>query len=319
MKIVILDAATLGEALDFSVLERFGEVVLHDNTPAELVAERLHDADIAIINKIKIHENILHHTKNLKLVCVFATGYDNVDLVACRAHGVAVCNVKGYSTHSVAQLTVLMALTLIEKIGAYTDFVKSGGYLAAGVPNRLIPVFHELYGKTWGIVGAGAIGGQVAKVAEAFGCKVLAYKRTPTDAFDCVPLDELLCRSDIVSLHTPLNNGTRGLIGARELDKMKSDAILINVARGAVTDEGAVADAVLDGKIGGFATDVYSVEPFPADHPMTRLLHCDNVMLTPHMAWGALEARVRCLDEIVMNIEAYLKGEKRNRVDSVKV
>lgn len=315
MKIVILDAATLGEALDFSVLERFGEVVLHDNTPAELVAERLHDADIAIINKIKIHENILHHTKNLKLVCVFATGYDNVDLVACRAHGVAVCNVKGYSTHSVAQLTVLMALTLIEKIGAYTDFVKSGGYLAAGVPNRLIPVFHELYGKTWGIVGAGAIGGQVAKVAEAFGCKVLAYKRTPTDAFDCVPLDELLCRSDIVSLHTPLNNGTRGLIGARELDKMKSDAILINVARGAVTDEGAVADAVLDGKIGGFATDVYSVEPFPADHPMTRLLHCDNVMLTPHMAWGALEARVRCLDEIVMNIEAYLKGEKRNRVD----
>ena len=315
MKIVILDAATLGEALDFSVLERFGEVVLHDNTPAELVAERLHDADIAIINKIKTHENILHHTKNLKLVCVFATGYDNVDLVACRAHGVAVCNVKGYSTHSVAQLTVLMALTLIEKIGAYTDFVKSGGYLAAGVPNRLIPVFHELYGKTWGIVGAGAIGGQVAKVAEAFGCKVLAYKRTPTDAFDCVPLDELLRRSDIISLHTPLNDGTRGLIGARELDMMKSDAILINVARGAVTDESAVADAVLDGKIGGFATDVYSVEPFPADHPMTRLLHCDNVMLTPHMAWGALEARVRCLDEIVMNIEAYLKGEKRNRVD----
>ena len=319
MKITILDAATLGEALDFSVLERFGEVVLYDNTPAELVAERLHDTDIAIINKIKIHENILQHTKNLKLVCVFATGYDNVDLTACRAHGVGVCNVKGYSTHSVAQLTVLMALTLLNKIGAYTDFVKDGGYLAAGVPNRLTPIFHELYGKTWGIVGAGAIGGQVAKVAEAFGCKVLAYKRTPTAEFDCVSLDELLRQSDIVSLHTPLNDGTRGLIGARELGRMKSDAILINVARGAVTDEGAVADAVLDGRIGGFATDVYSAEPFPADHPMARLLHCDNVMLTPHMAWGALEARVRCLDEIVMNIEAFLKGEKRNRVDSVKV
>ncbi|MBQ9134239.1 MAG: hydroxyacid dehydrogenase [Clostridia bacterium] len=315
MKTVVLDAGTLGEGLDFSVLGRFGEVVLYDGTPAELVAERLRDADIAIINKIKIREETLRDAKNLKLICVFATGYDNVDLAACRAHGVAVCNVKGYSTHSVAQLTVLMALTLLHKIGAYTDFVKDGGYLAAGVPNRLIPVFHELYGKTWGIVGAGAIGGQVAKVAEAFGCKVLAYKRTPTDEFDCVPLDELLRRSDIVSLHTPLNDGTRGLIGERELGMMKPDAILINVARGAVTDENTVADAVLSGKIGGFATDVYSVEPFPADHPMTRLLSCDNVMLTPHMAWGALEARVRCLDEIIMNIEAYLKGEKRNRVD----
>ena len=315
MKIVVLDAATLGEGLDFSVLNRFGEVVLYDNTPAERVAERVDDADVVIVNKIKINASTLQDNRSVKLVCVFATGYDNIDLTFCRERNIAVCNVKGYSTHSVAQLTVLMALTLLHKIGAYTDFVKNGGYLAAGVPNRLIPVFHELYGKTWGIVGAGAIGGQVAKVAEAFGCKVLAYKRTPTDEFDCVPLDELLRRSDIVSLHTPLNDGTRGLIGERELGMMKPDVILVNVARGAVTDENAVADAVLSGKIGGFATDVYSVEPFPADHPMARLLHCDNVMLTPHMAWGALEARVRCLSEITMNIEAYLKGEKRNRVD----
>lgn len=315
MKVVILDAATLGEALDFSVLNRFGEVIQYDSTPAEQVAERLQDADIAILNKIKIREDTLRRAKHLKLVCVFATGYDNIDLAACRTHGVAVCNVKGYSTHSVAQLTVLMALTLIEKIGAYTDFVKDGSYTKSGVANRLIPINHELYGKTWGIVGAGAIGTQVAKVAKAFGCTVLAYKRTPTDEFDCVSLEELLRRSDIVSLHTPLNDDTRGLIGARELARMKADAILINVARGAVTDESAVADAVLDGKIGGFGTDVYSVEPFPATHPMARLLHCDNVMLTPHMAWGALEARVRCLDEIVMNIDAYLRGEKRNRVD----
>lgn len=315
MNIVVLEAATLGEGLDFSVLNRFGEVVLYDNTPAERVAERVDDADVVIINKIKINASTLQDNRSVKLVCVFATGYDNIDLAFCRERNIAVCNVKGYSTHSVAQLTVLMALTLIEKIGAYTDFIKDGSYTRSGVPNRLIPINHELYGKTWGIVGAGAIGGQVAKVAEAFGCKVLAYKRTPTDEFDCVPLDELLRRSDIVSLHTPLNDGTRGLIGERELGMMKPDAILINVARGAVTDESAVADAVLEGKVGGFATDVYSVEPFPADHPMTRLLNCDNVMLTPHMAWGALEARVRCLDEIVMNIEAYLKGENRNRVD----
>ena len=314
MNIVVLDAATLGEALDFSVLNRFGNVVLYDNTSGDLVAERLQDADVAIINKIKINANTLQDNKSLKLVCVFATGYDNIDLPLCRERKIAVCNVKGYSTHSVAQLTVLMALTLIEKISAYIDFVKNGSYTKSGVPNRLEPLNHELYGKTWGIVGAGAIGGQVAKVAEAFGCKVLAYKRTPSEEFDCVPLAELLSRSDIVSLHTPLSDDTRGLIGEKELSMMKPDSILINVARGAVTDENAVANAVLAGKLGGFATDVYSVEPMPADHPMARLVGCDNVMLTPHMAWGTVEARVRCLNEIVMNIDAYLRGEERNRV-----
>ncbi|MBQ4557257.1 MAG: hydroxyacid dehydrogenase [Clostridia bacterium] len=316
MKIKILDAATLGDGLDFSVLERFGEVIRYDGTAAYEVAERISDADIIIINKIKINDDTLRLASKLKLVCVFATGYDNIDLDACRKKNIAVCNVKGYSTHSVAQLTVLMALMLIEKIGAYTDFVKDGSYTASGIANRLIPINHELYGKTWGIVGAGAIGKQVAKVAEAFGCKVLAFKRTPDESLDCVTLEELLVRSDIVSLHTPLNDSTRNLIGARELDMMKNDAILINVARGAVTDEAAVAKAVLGGSIGGFATDVYSVEPFPADHPMASLCNCENAMLTPHMAWGALEARVRCLDEIVQNIESFLNGGKRNRVDA---
>lgn len=316
MNIVLLDAATLGEGLDFSVLERFGTVTVYDDTSAAETRERLADADIAIINKIKINREVLLDASHLKLICIFATGYDNIDTAACSEKSVAVCNVKGYSTHSVAQLTVLMALTLLEKINAYTKFVKDGSYTESGIANRLVPINHELYGKTWGIVGAGAIGGQVAKVAEAFGCKVLAYKRTPSEEFDCVPLDELLARADIVSLHTPLNDGTRGLIGEKELALMKSDAVLINVARGAVTEENAVAEAVLSGKLGGFATDVYSVEPFPADHPMAKIAHCDNVMLTPHMAWGTLEARVRCLNEIVQNIESFLNGGKRNRIDA---
>lgn len=316
MKIKILDAATLGEGLDFSVLERFGEIEAYNGTAPEEVAERIADADIILINKIKINKDSLRLAKKLKLVCIFATGYDNINLDDCRKKSIAVCNVKGYSTHSVAQLTVLMALTLIEKIGDYTDFVKSGGYTESGIANRLIPINHELYGKTWGIVGAGAIGKQVAKVAEAFGCNVLAFKRTPDESLNCVSLDELLKNSDIISLHTPLNDGTRNLIGERGLEMMKSDAILINVARGAVTDENAVAEAVLNGKIGGFATDVYSVEPFGKDHPMARIVNCKNVMLTPHMAWGALEARVRCLDEIVQNIESFLSGGKRNRVDA---
>ncbi len=316
MKIKILDAATLGEGLDFSVLNRFGEVDAFDSTEQSEVAQRIADADIILINKIKINAESLRLAEKLKLVCIFATGYDNIDLDDCRKKSVAVCNVKGYSTHSVAQLTVLMALNLIERIDEYIDFVKCGGYTESGIANRLIPINHELYGKTWGIVGAGAIGKQVAKVAEAFGCRVLAFKRTPDDSLNCVSLETLLKESDIISLHTPLSDSTRNLIGERELDLMKKDAILINVARGAVTDENAVANAVLDGKIGGFACDVYSVEPFTKDHPMARIVNCKNVMLTPHMAWGALEARVRCLDEIVQNIESFLNGGKRNRVDA---
>lgn len=315
MKLAILDAATLGEGLDFGVLDRFGEVVRYESSTPDEVRARMADTDILLINKVKINADNLAAAKRLKLICIFATGYDNVDIAACRAAGVAVCNVKGYSTHSVAQLTVLMALALTEKLGAYTAAVTSGEYQTSGVANKLSPIYHELCGKTWGIVGAGAIGSQVARVAEAFGCRVLAYKRTPTDAFCCVPLDELLEKSDIVSLHTPLSDSTRWLIGARELARMKPDAILINVARGAVTDETAVADAVLAGRLGGFACDVYSTEPFGDGHPFARLVGRENVLLTPHMAWGALEARIRCLDEVVKNIDAFLGGETRCRVD----
>ena len=316
MNILLLDAATLGEGLDLSVLDQLGKVTAFPRSTAEEACERLQKADIAIVNKVKINADTLAKAEKLKLICVFATGYDNIDIAACQAKGVAVCNVTGYSTHSVAQLTILMALSLLAKINDYTAFVKSGAYTESGIPNRLIPSNRELYGKTWGIVGAGAIGKQVAKIAEAFGCKVLAYKRTPDAELNCVSLQELLTNADIVSLHTPLNDGTRGLIGEKELAMMKKDALLINVARGAVTDEEAVANAVLAGTLGGFATDVYSVEPFGAEHPMTKIMHCDNVMLTPHMAWGTLEARVRCLNEIVENIKSFLSGGKRNRVDA---
>ncbi|MBQ9429216.1 MAG: hydroxyacid dehydrogenase [Clostridia bacterium] len=315
MKIVLLDAETLGEGLDLTVLARFGEVVTYNFTTPDEIKPRIADADVILINKIKITGDVLDAAAHLRLVCVFATGYDNVDVSACRAHGVAVCNVRGYSTAAVAQLTVLMALTLTEKLRAYTAFVKDGSYTRAGFPNRLSPVYHEIDGKTWGIVGAGAIGQAVGRIAAAFGCRVLYYTRTAKPELPCVSLDTLLSESDILSLHTPLNDGTRGLIGKAQLDRMKPSAILINVARGAVTVEKDVADAIKAGKLGGFATDVYSVEPFPGDHPLAELVDRENVLLTPHMAWGALEARVRCLEEIVKNIDAFLKNEPRNRVD----
>lgn len=315
MKLVILDAATLGEGLDFQKLRQLGELTVYQNTKPEETQQRLLDADIAIVNKIKLGAGNLQDAAHLKLICEFATGYDNIDLDVCRARGIGVCNVRGYSTHSVAQLTVLMALTLLEKLDAYTEAIQTGVYQQSGVANLLSPVYHELCGKTWGIVGAGAIGRQVAKVAEAFGCRVLAFTRTPSEALPCVPLSTLLSESDVVSLHTPLNDGTRGLIGAPELAQMKRDAILINVARGAVTDEAAIAAALLAGNLGGFASDVYSIEPFPTTHPFHEIRALQNVLLTPHMAWGALEARRRCLDEIVKNIEDFLNGGSRNRID----
>lgn len=315
MKITILDAATLGADLDLSPLSRFGECTVYGVTSAEEIAARVRDAEVIVINKIRVGEALLAEAKCLRLVCITATGYDNVDVAACRRHGIAVCNVRGYSTDSVAQLTVAMGLALLNRLFEYRDSVRDGSYTRGGVANILTPVYHEIAGKTWGVIGLGNIGEKVAAVAEALGCRVIAYRRTPRGAFPCVDLDTLLTESDVVSIHTPLNDGTRGLIGAPELAKMKSGAILLNVARGAVTDEAAVAEAVRSGHLGGIGIDVYSTEPFPETHPFYAIKDLPNVCLTPHMAWSAKEARERCIAEICENIAAFTRGESRNRVD----
>ena len=315
MIITLLDDATLGEGLDFSVLEKFGTVECCGKTPQSEVSERIRNSDVVIINKIKMNCESLKYAAKLKLICVFATGYDNIDMNYCREHGIAVCNVKGYSTDSVAQLTVTMALFLANRIPQFTSYVESGAYSKSGLQNYLKPQFHELRGKTWGIIGFGNIGGKVAKIAEAFGCRVLANRRRPVEEYENASVDEICRKADIISIHTPLTDETVGLIGEKEIALMKKNVLLINVARGAVTDETAVAVALKEGRLGGFAADVYSTEPFPENHPFSDIMHMDNVCLTPHMAWGAVEARIRCLDEIVKNIDAFLKGEIRNRVD----
>lgn len=314
MKITVLDAATLGNDVSFEKWEALGELKVYNATPADEVVNRLHGSDVAILNKVKITNEVVKALDRLKLICVTATGYDNIDLSACKEKGIAVCNVKGYSTHSVAQVTLTLALALITHLNEYRDSVKSGEYTQSGVQNKLTPVFHELYGKTFGIVGLGNIGKQVARVAEAFGCRVLCFKRTPDPDYSCVDLETLLKESDVVTLHLPLNDETQSIIGEKELELMKSSAILINAARGAVTDEAAVAKAVENGVIGGFATDVYSVEPMQENSPLQRIKDFDNVILTPHMAWGAYESRVRCIDEIAENITAFFNGKNRNRV-----
>ena len=315
MNIVLPDSDTLGKGLDFSALERFGTPRILGYTPQDKVGEVLEDCDIAIINKTKMNEESLKNAKKLKLICVFATGFDNVDINYCRENGIAVCNVTGYSTDSVAQLTFAMALEIANHLKEYNDFVKSGAYTKSGLQNHLEPQFYELCGKTWGIIGCGNIGGRVAEIAEAFGCKVIVNKRTPSEKYTFVSVDEICERADIISLHIPLTPETKGLINGEKLKKMKKSAILINAARGAVTDEAAVAEAVLCGDIGGFGTDVYSVEPLAAEHPFYKIMDLPNVCLTPHMGWGAYEARVRCLNETEKNISAFLNGEIRNRVD----
>ncbi len=315
MQITFLDAATLGDDLSYELFEEFGTVTAYAATTADNFEEHAKNADVLIINKYKLNAANLPDAKQLKLICIAATGFDNVDLDYCRAHGIAVCNVVGYSTQCVSQVTVSMALALCTHLPEYTSFVESGEYTKRGIANCLTPVYHEIAGKTWGIIGFGNIGKQVGRVAEALGCRVLVNKRTPIEGWECVDLDTVCRESDILSIHVPLNDSTRNLLDAEHIDMLKKDCLVINVARGAVTDEAALARAVQQGKIGGIGVDVYSVEPMQSGHPFESIMQLPNVMLTPHMAWGGYETRVRLLQEMAQNIRAFCRAERRCRVD----
>ena len=315
MKIVILDYATLGYDLDLSGAEKFGTVIRYERSSQSEAKERLTDADVVIVNKVKMNRELLESAKNLRLICETATGYDNIDIEYCRERGILVANTPAYSSDCVAQVTVSMVCSLLTHLREYEDCVSSGDYTRDGNANCLVPVYHEISGKTWGIIGFGNIGRAVGKIAEAFGCRLLVNKRTKIEGYECVDLDTLLRESDIITIHCPLSDATRGMISKRELDMMKNDAIIINMARGAIWNEGEVAQAILDGKIGGMGCDVFSAEPLPEGHPFERLYGLKNVSLTPHMAWGSYESRTRCFNTVLSNIEAFLKGEPRNIVN----
>lgn len=315
MLIKVLDRASMGSDLSFDALMKLGETEVYDNTSADELIERSRGADVLIVNKVKITKEVITNAKNLKLICVFATGFDNIDIKTAKERGVAVCNVPAYSTDSVTLFTVANVLALFSHLTEYRRHVSSGKYTEEGKPNALTPVYHELRGKVWGIIGFGNIGRAVAKVAEAFGARVIVNKRIPVDDYECVDIDTLCECSDIITVHCPLNDSTRNLINEERISKMKSSVILVNEARGAVLDETAVANAIKCGKIGAFGCDVYSTEPFDKKHPYAEIADLDNVCLTPHSAWGAYEARVRCLDVICSNIKAYIDGKTLNRVD----
>lgn len=314
MKTVFLDAATLGDDIDLTPVTSMGDTVIYPYTAPGEVAERIADAHTVIINKVKLNRDTVGEAPHLKLICIAATGCDNVELEYMKSRGIAVCNVSGYSTDSVAQTTLAMVLSLATHLREYNGWVRSGSYSAGAVANRLEPVYHEICGKTWGIVGLGNIGRRVAAAASAMGCRVIAHKRVPVADFECVDIDTLCKTADIITLHTPLTDETRGLISRRRIAMMKNDVLLVNVARGAVCDEVALCEAVKEGRLGGIGVDVYSQEPFAKDSPYTDILGLDNVLLTPHMAWGSFEARSRCIAEIAENIRSFESGGTRSRL-----
>ena len=317
MKIVVLERESMGADIDISCFEDFGEMICYQYTAPEEVAERTLDADIIIANKTPLNESTLKEAKNLKLICEFATGYNNVDLEYCKKHDIHVTNAVGYSTPTVAQHTFAMLFYLLEKLPTYDRYVKSGAYTNSGNFTCFTPAFPDLAGKTWGIVGLGNIGRKVADIATAFGCKVIFYSasgnNTTTD-YERVDFDTLLQESDIVSLHCPLTNLTENLFDEKAFSKMKKNAVLLNVARGPVVNQEALYDALTTGKIAAAGLDVLTKEPITKDNPLAKITDCEKLLITPHMAWGSNEARCRCTQEVYQNIQSFLQGGNRNQI-----
>ncbi len=319
MKIVILERNSVGTDVSVDCINELGEVTVYRNTvtPDE-VRERVKDADIIVANKSPLCEDTLKDAPNVKLICEFATGYDNCDLAYCCQRGIKVANVRDYSTAMVAQHTFALALALSEKLPHYDNYVKSGAYSAQDRFSNFDLPFLELEGKTWGIVGMGNIGKRVAKIAEAFGCRVIFHsitgKSTCTD-YPQVDKDTLLAESDFLSLHCPLSDLSLNFIDAEALKKMKKTAVLINVARGRVVDNAALYEALVNGEIAAAGLDVVEKEPLEMSNPLSKLQDSNQLIITPHLAWASVEARTRCVQGVYDNITAFLRGEERNVVN----
>ena len=315
LNIVLTDCNTVTSGdLDLSVLEKFGKVTYYGESLPEQIPERIKDADIVILNKTVLGKKELEGAKNLKLIALFATGYNNIDTVYARERGITVCNAGSYSTSAVAQQVFGFILANATKIAEYDRDVKDGKW----IESRLFCFFSrpacELQGKTLGIFGYGAIGRRVAEIARAFEMKVIATKRTPVedDIVTFVDFDTLLCESDYLSVNCPLNDGTREIFNAEAFAKMKKGAYFINTARGGVIVEQDLVDALKSGHLSGAAVDVLTVEPMRADCP---LLNAPNITFTPHVAWAPIETRTRLLSIVIDNIENFLGGTPKNVVN----
>ncbi len=319
MKIVLLERNSAGTDVPVDCFYELGEVTIYPNTvTVEEVAERVKDADVIVCNKAPMREESLKDAPNVKLICELATGFDNCDLAYCKSRGIQVRNVVDYSTGMVAQHTFTLALALSQKLPHYDNYVKSGAYGAQDRFSNFDRQFFELEGKTWGIIGMGNIGKRVAKLATAFGCKVIFHsvtgKSTCTD-YPQVDKDTLLRESDFLSLHCPLSDLTRNLIDREALQKMKKSAILINVARGPVVNNRDLYEALMAEEIQAAGLDVIEKEPITPDNPLGQIMDSNKLIITPHLAWASVESRTRCVQGVYENIRTFMQGIDRNVVN----
>ena len=313
IKIVFLDSASLGQDIDLIPLFQFGKVDIFPSTSNDQILERIKDATVILTNKCVLSKEILQQSQ-AELICICATGTNNVDLQYCHDHHITVCNVSGYSTHSVAQHTFALLLALYNQLHYYHNYVEQQ-YCQSEMFCHIGRKFPELYGKTWGICGLGAIGRAVGHIAAAFGCKVIYYStsgKNNNDHFQRVELDTLLQESDIISIHAPLTPETQGLFNAENLNKMKSTAYLINVGRGGIIDEQALAATLKNHQLAGAALDVFEQEPISKHNPLLEIKDASLLLMTPHVAWATVEARNRLFNDVCQNITAYFEGKPRN-------
>jgi len=310
-EIVFLDQETIGKVDNIKLLSKLGKLEVFESTEAEHVVERCQGKEIVIVNKVQMTEEIMKQLPDLKLICVAATGINNVDLNYTENNGIEVKNVAGYSTDSVAQLTFTMLLYLVNKPYYYDSYVKSGAYSRSASFTHHNEPFWELKGKRMGIIGLGTIGRQVARIAESFGMEVIFYSTTGRNnhiSFKRFELDDLLKSSDVVSIHAPLNTQTRNLITYEKMKLMRPCAILLNLGRGGIINEKDLARALNENIIGAAGIDVMEQEPINADNPMLKLFDKEKILITPHMAWASKESRELLLEKIARNIEVYLKN-----------
>lgn len=318
MKIVILDARALNPGdLSYDCINQFGDVTLYQRTDSEAeTISRIGDSEIVLVNKVPITETVLAACPNIKLICVQATGYNIVDVVACARRGIPVTNVPTYGTAAVAQFTMALMLEMCHRIGLHNHSVHQGDWSKAETFCYWLTPQMELAGKTLGIIGFGRIGQAVGRLAKAFGMNVIAYNRSQCEEgrsiAEYVDLDTIFTQSDIVSLHCPQTAETEKLINKETLAKMKDGAMLVNTARGGLVDEDALVDALESGKLRYAAVDVVSREPMPLDNSLLKTRKC---IITPHIAWAPVESRQRLLDTVVENIRAFLNGHPQNVVN----
>ncbi len=308
MKIVMLDKKTLGDDCDLSELQKMGDFIAYDETDKNHTIERIKDADAVFTNKVVIGKDEIDNASNLKYIGIMATGTNNIDLEYAGKRGITVTNVKGYSTKIVAQHTFALLFSVMEQIAHYDKFIKSGEYSGQSLFTNIDRPFMEISGKTWGVIGLGAIGKEVAGIAKAFGCNVIYYSTSGKNNckdYRWVDFETFLKEADIISVHAPLTDATRGLIDENAFDKMKPTAYFINVGRGPIVKEEALKIALDEDKIAGAGIDVFDVEPLAATSPLMNIKNKDKIVMTPHIAWASVEARKRLIDMMIDNFSRF--------------